>query len=199
MKKEGALLTWFGAGFVSVPVTVVVHELGHYTTGRFLGWQDLALHYSSVTLASGGQVVASAIHAPWKVALFNAAGPIVSLAILFVAEWLAGHPGLRSISAACSLSSVVRFLWPLTTGTMLLLHGSGRSYPNLDEFNFAVNLGIPPILSLFGSAFAAALGFFWIARRLWHRELVLPLVALSGGVGAGFAFYLWFLGPHVLP
>lgn len=199
MKKEGALLTWFGAGFAAVPITVVLHELGHYAAGRFLGWRDLALHYSSVRLASGGQVVASAIHAPWKVALFNAAGPMVSLAILFLAAWLAGHSGLRTVSAACSLSSVVRFLWPLTMGAMLLLPGGGRSYPNLDEFNFAVNLGIPPLLSLFSSAFAAALGFFWMARRLWHRELALPLVALAGGVGAGFAFYLSFLGPRVLP
>lgn len=199
MKKAETLLTWFGAGFTSVPFTVVLHELGHYATGRFLGWRDLALHYSSVRLASGGQVVATAIHAPWKVALFDAAGPMVSLVILFLAAWLAGHSGLRAVAAACSLSSVVRFLWPLTTGAILLLPGSGRIYPNLDEFNFAVNLGIPPLLSLFSSAFAAAVGFFWMARRLWHRELALPIVALAGGVGGGFAFYLWFLGPHVLP
>ena len=42
MKKEGALLTWFAAGFASVPVTVVLHELGHYLAGKFLGWRDLA-------------------------------------------------------------------------------------------------------------------------------------------------------------
>lgn len=199
MKKEGALLTWFAAGFASVPITVVLHELGHYSAGRFLGWRDLALHYSSVRLASGGPVVASAIHAPWKVAFFYVAGPIVSLAILFVAALLVGRPGPLAVSAACGLSSAVRFLWPLSMGTMFLVPGIERNYPNLDEFNFAVNIGIPPLLSMFSSSFAAAVGLFWMARRLWHRELALPLVALAVGVAAGFAFYLWFLGPHLLP
>ncbi len=191
-------LTWFAAGFASVPVTVVLHEFGHYSAGRFLGWRDIALHYSTVRLTSGGMVVASAIHAPWKVAVFYIVGPIVSLAFIFVAALLARRPGPHPFSAACALSAAVRFLWPLVIGTMLLF-GTGRNYLLMDEFYFAVNTGIPPLLSLFSSAALAAVGFFWMVRRLWHRELALPLVALAVGVAAGFAFYLRFLGPHLLP
>ena len=82
---------------------------------------------------------------------------------------------------------------------LLLFRRIGSSYSKLDEFDFAVSMGIPPLLSLFFSSFAAAVGLFWMARRLWHRELALPLVALAIGVAAGFAFYLLFLGPHLLP
>lgn len=186
-----------------MPVSVVLHELGHYSAGRFLGWRDLALHYSSVRLASGSPVVASAIHAPWKVAVFYVAGPIVSLAIIFAAALLAGSPGRHAIPAGLALSSAVRFLWPLGTGIVLLLRrivGSHAPFhPDLDEFNFAVNSGVPPLLSLFSSFFAAAIGVFWMARRLWHRELAFPLVSLVLGAAAGFAFYLGFLGPRLLP
>jgi hypothetical protein len=201
--KEKALSIWFAAGFASVPVAVLLHELGHYTTGRLLGWRDLAFHSSRVDLASGGPIVASAIHAPWKVALVYAAGPAVSLALIFVAALLVGGSGRQAMPAALGLSSAVRFLWPLATGIVLvhrrIVSNHGPFHPDLDEFNFAVNSGIPPGLCLFSSFFAAAIGLFWMARCLWHRELASPLVSLALGVAAGFAFYLGFLGPRVLP
>ena len=201
--KEKALPIWFAAGFASVPVAVLLHELGHYTTGRLLGWRDLALHFSRVDLASGGPIVASAIHAPWKVALVYVAGPAVSLALIFVAALLVGGSGRHAMPAALGLSSAVRFLWPLATGIVLVLRSIVRNHapfhPDLDEFNFAANSGIAPWLCLFSSFFAAAIGLFWMTRCLWHRELVSSLVSLALGVTAGFAFYLGFLGPRVLP
>jgi hypothetical protein len=201
--KEKALPIWFAAGFASVPVAVLLHELGHYTTARLLGWRDLALHCSRVNLASRGPIVSSATHAPWKVALVYVAGPAVSLALIFVAALLVGGPGRHAMPAALVLSSAVRFLWPLATGIVLVLRrivsNHAPFHPDLDEFNFAANSGIPPGLCLFFSFFAAAIGLFWMARCLWHRELTSSLVSLALGVAAGFAFYLGFLGPRVLP
>lgn len=211
--KEKPLPAWFAAGFASVPVAILLHELGHYTAGRLLGWRDLAFHYSRVNIVSGGSIVASAIHAPWKAALMRAAGPAVSLTIIFVAALLApgkgrialqvGRPGRYAVPAALGLSSAVRFFWPLAAGAVLLLRtmlGNPASFhPDLDDFNFAANLGISPLLSLFSSFFGAFAGFFWMARHLWHRELALLLVSLVLGTAAGFAFYFGFLGPHLLP
>lgn len=201
--KEKALPIWFTAGFASVPVAVLLHELGHYATGRLLGWRDLAFHASRVDLTSGGSIVASAIHAPWKVALVYAAGPAVSLALIFVAALLVRGSRRQAVPAALGLSSAVRFLWPLATGVVLVLRRIVSNHapfdPDLDEFNFAANSGIPPGLCLFSSFFAAAIGLFWMTRRLWHRELASPLVSLALGVAVGFAFYLGFLGPRVLP
>src|SRR4029077_6116521 len=168
--KEKALPIWFTAGFASVPVAVLLHELGHYTTGRLLGWRDLALHSSRVDLASGGSIVASAIHAPWKVALVYVAGPAVSLALIFVAALLVRGSRRHAMPAALGLSSAVRFLWPLATGIVLVLRwivsNHAPFHPDLDEFNFATNSGLPPWLCLFSSFLAAVIGVFWMIRCL---------------------------------
>jgi len=200
-KRELSL--WFAAGFASVPLSVLFHELGHYTAGKLLGWRDLAFHYSSVDLASEGSIVASVIHAPWKAALVYVAGPAVSVAIIFFATLWVGRPGGHAVPTAFGLSSAVRLLSPLATGTVLVLRRILTNHapfdPNLDEFNFATNLGMPPLLFLFSNFFAAAIGLFWTARRLRHRELAFPLVSLALGIATGFAFYFGFLGPHLLP
>lgn len=201
--KEKALPIWFATGFASVPVAILLHELGHYTTGRLLGWRDLAFHYARVNLASGGPIVAGATHAPWMVALGYVAGPAVSLALIFVAALLVGGSGRHPMPAGLGLSSTVRFLWPLATGIVVVLRwivsNHAPFHPDLDEFNFAANSGMPPWLCLFSSFFAAAIALFWMTRRLWHRELASPLVSLALGVAVGFAFYLGLLGPRVLP
>ena len=194
---------WFAAGFACVPVTVLLHELGHYTAGRLLGWHDLAFHYASVRLTSGSPIVASPIRAPWKAAFVYVAGPIVSLAIIFVAALLVGRPGWDAVSAAFGFSTAVRFWWPLATGSVLLIRRIASNdtpfHPDLDEFNMAVDIGIPSLLSLFSSFFAAVVGLLWIVKQLWRRELAFPLASLTLGIAAGFAFYFGFLGPHLLP
>lgn len=194
---------WFGAGLVSVPVTALLHELGHYAAAELLGWSDIAFHYSSVTLISGGPIVATPIHAAWKVAIIEIAGPAVSLAIIYIAASLSYRSSLHIAGAALSLAAAVRFVFPLATGGILLLRAMARNraafHPNLDEFYFAENWGIPPFLVLLSSVLAAGFGVFFMIRSLWDRELISRFVSVVLGIAAGFAIYSGFLGPRLLP
>ena len=52
-----SLLAWFGAGLVSGPLAVVLHESGHWLGGRLADIPDMALHYASVSHPAAGILI----------------------------------------------------------------------------------------------------------------------------------------------
>ncbi len=79
-KARRVLILWFVAGVLAVPVVTLLHEAGHYTDSRVMGWPGEVIHYSS-TAPRNGEPDAEKYPAS-QLALVSIAGPIVSI-ILF--------------------------------------------------------------------------------------------------------------------
>ena len=86
---------WLGVSIVAVPLVLMIHELGHLLMAIAVGFHQVRLHYESVTYAdqdlfwqrmqSGAKAQAEALSPFWKVAVVEIAGPLASLATLFIA------------------------------------------------------------------------------------------------------------------
>ncbi|HEX8364924.1 MAG TPA: hypothetical protein VF603_06545 [Allosphingosinicella sp.] len=165
------------------PLTILIHELGHFSVGLATGL-PVELHPTSV---SGGAEPGAA--ADWLVALQAGAGPILTvvMAVAFAALNKSGPGRLWALAGAIAAAS--RLL--VTTaflGMRLLLLVLGRPFqgtPNFDEHNVARALGLPPmLLAAAASLFLVGL-YAWLLRRI-PRGRRLPFVFASiAGVAAG--------------
>ena len=84
-------------------------------------------------------------------ALGEAAGPIVSIAILWLAVLhVRRREHSQPLIVAMGLFSSMRFHVPLVTGAVLVLrwvlHKPGLPGTNVDEFNAALAFGVSPLL-----------------------------------------------------
>jgi cytochrome bd-type quinol oxidase subunit 2 len=177
------------------PLTILVHELGHFSIGLTTGL-PLELHPTSV---SGGAEAGAA--ADWLVALQAGAGPLMTLAmsLLFAALYSRDRSRLWALAAAVAAAS--RLL--VTTaflGLRLFLLLLGRPYratPNFDEHNAARALGLPPLLmAIAATAFLVAL-YVWLLRRMPQGRRFPFVIALIAGVVVGGAAWT-SLPPPVL-
>ena len=81
---------WAGWCVFLVPLTIVLHELGHYSIALWLGFPNPALHYSSVTY---GDVTARPASLSGIVGL---AGPAVTVILaVFACGWILLHGPAR--------------------------------------------------------------------------------------------------------
>ena len=199
---------------LAVPAATLLHELGHYTVFRAFAFAGVKFHYSSVGflhgdefqqyLRSGEFAAATAIAPRWQVALGEAAGPIVSIAIL----WLAVLHVFRSehrqpLIVATGLFSSVRFYAALVAGAVLVLrwvlHKGGLPGANVDEVNAALSFGVSPLLAIIAALVLVVAGVLMLVRRLPRNERFAPLGWLSLGTVIGATGYFLFLGPLMLP
>src|SRR5687767_9924151 len=86
-----------------VPVTILLHELGHWSAAFWLGFPDPVLHYSSI---SHGDI---ARWPPWTHGVVGLAGPTVTVVITLAAcGWLLVRRDARW-PFALAVSAVSRF------------------------------------------------------------------------------------------
>lgn len=166
-----------------VPLTILIHELGHFSVGLATG---LPVELRPTSVSGGAEPGAAA---DWLVALQAGAGPIVTvvMALVFAALYRSDPRRLWALAGAVAAAS--RLL--VTTaflGMRLLLLVLGRPFqgtPNFDEHNVARALGLPPMLmAAAASLFLIAL-YAWLLRRI-ARGRRLPFVLASiAGVAAG--------------
>ena len=89
--RSGRRLAGVGGGAIAGPLSIVLHELGHFGACVAFRFPDAVLRFSSVSWAgseefdrlwlAGDVEAAAAITQPWQVAVVAAAGPVVSYVI----------------------------------------------------------------------------------------------------------------------
>lgn len=165
------------------PLTILVHELGHFSIGLTTGL-PLELHPTSV---SGGAAPGAA--KDWLVALQAAGGPLMTvvMSLLFAAlyKWDTGRLWAlaAAVAAASRLLVTTAFL-----GLRLVLLVLGRPYratPNFDEHNVARALGLPPVLMAAAATLFLIALYVWLLRHM-PRDRRFPFVVASiAGVALG--------------
>jgi hypothetical protein len=181
--------------FVLMPVTVIVHELTHFTVALAFGL-PAEMHPGST---SGGAELG---HSPgWMVALQTGAAPAVSLLIGLGCASIYARDPRRLWALAIAADAVSRFVMDIAyVGARLLFLIEGRPYsaqPVFDEHEFAESLGLAPLL-VTSVATLGLLGLvWWLVRRTERRRRLPFAVAAIAGILAGTS--LWFaLAPPVL-
>jgi uncharacterized membrane protein YfcA len=173
--------------FLILPLTVLIHELGHFSIAVLSGL-PAQLHASSV---SGGAELGRA--PAWMVACQVGAGPLATLLMSIGGAILYGRDPARHWALALALSAASRFLMPTAyLGARFLFLIEGRNYtgrPVFDEHDFAVAVGLPaPIVAAAATSFLFGLTY-WLLRRTDRKRRLPFALALIVGIGAGSLFW----------
>lgn len=212
-------LQWFGGGLAAAPLGILPHEIGHYLVLLALGVPDLALHFVGVTWAldefwtavlQEDYTGAGMIVPLWGVALSDAAGPLVTYAMVLAccygcATWRP-HPVLVAAAyfAQARINIAAVHAW-----RRLFNDEFNREYPteleamaagaNFDELRVSILTGIPvPVLAGFALLFLIASGI-WLVRCLPRGRRMVAAVSMVAGMIVSLVAYAGYVGPWLLP
>ena len=192
---------WSDAGklallcLVLTPVTIVIHELGHFLPAIFSGLP--ATLYP--TRVSGGAALGSTAPS-WMIALQAGGGPLLTLAMsLWGAVLYKRRKRLWALALALAAASrfLVTSVYLMMRLVMLALGRPFGGKPVFDEYNLGRALGITPeYVAIAATVFL--LGFlWWLLRRIDRRRRLVYLLAAAAAIVAGN--WLWATyGPPVL-
>jgi hypothetical protein len=200
---------WLGVSILAVPLVLLIHELGHLLTAIALGFHHVRLHYESVSYAdqdlfwrliqSGAKAQAAALAPFWKVAVMEIAGPLVSIATLFVA---ARYVRRFWIAAVVGTVAIWRFVAPLLfvwVNFRLARHGMvPMQHIGMDEFDFWMVTGVSVRTTLCIELGLIMFGLVQIERAMQRGIRVAASGAMGCGMLIGVPLY-YAIGPHLLP
>jgi hypothetical protein len=188
-------LLWSAWPLLLAPLTILLHELGHFLTAMALGFEEAQLHFSHVEFDEAGG------RSPAQVGLVGLAGPLVTAAQILAA--MAFHR-LRPESRwpyALAVAAASRFVVgvPYTIiGLIVRARGERLQPPAFDEFRAGEALGWSGDLLLGLSSLMVLVTLVWLARALPRGERSAAWPGLLLGTIGGWA--LWFsAGPLILP
>jgi hypothetical protein len=182
--------------FAIMPLAVLIHELGHFSIAILCGL-PAQLHAASV---SGGAALGRA--PGWMVACQTGAGPLASLLMSIGGALLYSRDRRRLWALALAVSAASRFLMPTAyLGARLLFLLEGRIYaahPVFDEHDFAMALGLPPLL-VAGAATLFLFGLVsWLLRQTEKGRRLPFALALIAGIGAALTVWIAITPPILL-
>jgi hypothetical protein len=178
------------------PAGIVLHELGHFAVGWFLGF-PVRLNVGSV---SGGPELGAA--PDWAVALMASAGPLVTIALMAIAAIGLMRRPLSKWALALAITAPLRFL---VGGTYLywvikawLENSVFSGTPNFDEYNAALALGLSPVWLLAVQMIALVCYWLWSASRPSRGRRLLNVGSVLIGAMAGITIWMALAGPALL-
>lgn len=186
-------LLWAAIAAVGVPVTIILHELGHLVSASAFGFPDVMLHYGSVSDgAAQGDFPA------WQEGVTAAAGPLVTVGIVLGCCYLAVRLGPRPWTVAPAFAAGVRsILIGIAYVIARVRHGSVEG--NFDELNAARQLGLSTDLFVGANMLVLAGAWAFLIHRVPHGRRMSTFGAILVGIVAGLALYVGWLGPWMLP
>lgn len=189
-------VVWGGWSLLFVPLTIVLHELGHWSAAMWLGFPDPALHYSSI---SHGEVTNFPLSA---VGIVGLAGPVVTVLLtLFAGGWFCVQGPARWAFALC-LSAASRFVVgvPYTVvNTAVLLTGGRLQAPAFDEHKAGTALGWSGDALLASTAVLLIAALLSMAFKLPRAERSAAWPGLLLSTALGWILWMKALGPLLLP
>lgn len=190
----------FGIAFLSVPVSILLHELGHYGAYRAFGFDSPAMHYASSgfpgdsefwsQLQAGNQKEAMRIAGITQMGISAMLGLLVSYAIVVIGIW--SYVRFRFTEGLCfAASSAARF--PLVAILFIL----GKQHH--DEAHVEQALGIPEVFLFLigiGCTIASTLLAAYLLSRQNAAWQILPIIA---GVVVGTICWMNGVGAFFIP
>ena len=208
-------LRWFAGALVAAPLGIVPHELGHYLVLLAVGVPDLTLHFVGVTgdleefweaVVREDYASAAAIAPLWGVAMGEAAGPLVTYALVLTccygcAIWRP-HPALVAVAYFAqarinvAATHVFRRLFndELPSGVDAFAAGS-----SFDELRFAVLTGVPVQIPVWFALLFLAVTGVWLLRYLPRGRRIVAAVSMVAGMIVSLVAYAGYVGPWLLP
>ena len=189
-------LRWFAGGLVAAPLGILPHEIGHYLVLLALGVPDLALHFVGVTwdleefwLAVWREDYATAatIAPLWGVALSDAAGPLVTYALV-----LACCYGCATWRPHAALVAVAYF-------AQARINVATQAGANFDELRVAILTGIPVQVLVGPALLFLAVSGIWLLRYLPRGRRIVAAVSMAAGMVVSLVAYAGYVGPWLLP
>lgn len=190
-------MRWAAAAALAAPVTVLLHEIGHFLAGLAMGFPDLVLHYGSVsdTAAESGMP-------QWQLGIQSAAGPIVTILLALVCCVYVARRGPDRWAIATGIVAPIRFLIGVVyIGYALLVwwRGGRMEGSNFDEHNVAVASGLPLMLILAMEIVFLLSVWVYLFRAIRGVDWRVALASIGVGAVAGLLMWITVLGPLVLP
>jgi hypothetical protein len=169
------------------PLSIFLHELGHYTAARVFGYP---------ALLKATSVASDLDQAPaWLQAFQAAAGPLVTVIVTAAAAWFYSRRGTRLWALSLAMAAPHRFLvlgaYLAVMGAVTAIGGRFGGSPNFDEFNAAQAMGLP--IFWVASLITALLILYWtwLIRRIPKGKRILSIASVAAGAAAGM--FLWVL------
>jgi len=190
--REYGVPFWFA--FVAFPLFILLHEVGHYVAGAYLGFKPV-LHYAVVemTIPREKDTVAAAL-------LHSGAGPLVNAVLAII-----GLGWLYALRRHRREAEVTVTDWLATTLALnaarwaeVFLSRSGQLEPR-DEVYASQALGLPIWLLPAVTALLAMVAVLAAMRLHPPGQRILPFVSAGIGGGLGVALWMTVAGPFLLP
>lgn len=206
---NGHWLTRVGGGAIACPLSIVLHELGHFGAYVALRLPDPVLHFASAGWTGASEFkrlwrsadleAAAAIAQPWQVAVGTAAGPVVTYltviaCVLAVRRW---GPGPGALVFGLGLAAPLR--WLIGIPVLYLNLRGNRTTSNTDEGWVAAITGIPETLLFLLGLACLLLACWFLVKAIPRNQRVGVVVPTLAGIVLGGVVWVSWLGPRILP
>ena len=189
-------LPWAAWCVLLAPLTIVLHEVGHYVTALWAGSPNPVIHYS---WTDPGNLPAKGASTD---AVIGLAGPSVTIVLaLFACAWIAlrGPARWAFALAVCAVSRfVVAVPYTLINIVVRLTRGN-LGAPAFDEYKAGTALGWSGDALLASTVVVLVGVLVFVGRKLPHGERSVAWTGLLIGTILGWACWMLLLGPTLLP
>ena len=177
------------------PVTIVLHELGHFFAAKAFGASDVALHYDAISNGTLGTSFPL-----WQQGLEAAAGPFVTLVLVLgcVSAVVCLGPRVMLIAMAFAAGSRSVILgWGYLIVRIVNPRGAGSGFG--DELIMARGFGLPLDAVVSVSTLIVMVAWWYLLGQIKKNQRVPASIGILLGTIAGVSLWMLLLGPLLLP
>jgi hypothetical protein len=190
------VMPWLGWCVLLAPITIVLHELGHYAAALWAGSPNPVLHYS---WTDPGNLPAKGGSTDGVIGL---AGPAVTIILALIAcAWILMR-GPTRWAFALAVCAVSRFLVavPYTLINIVArLAGRRLGAPAFDEYKAGTALALSGDALLASTVLMLVGVLIFVGRKLPAGERSVAWPGLVIGTILGWACWMLLIGPVMLP